>query len=89
MKPSEYIQKGWCKGNSAKDATGRGCDANGPFAVQWCLIGAVYAAYPYNSIAHEQIFERLCTKVGVPALWNDKEKRTQVEVVELLQSIGE
>lgn len=91
MKPSRYIAKGWCQGTSAKNASGEACNAIAKTATSWCLIGALQAAYPTRNEAFEKAVDKLIKKLDTTALakWNDKPKRTQAEVLQLLQSIGE
>ena len=91
MKPSEYIAKGWCQGVAAKDGDGRVCMPDASYAAKWCLIGACIKAYPERTERRFQVATKLQHKLGNLhyAKWNDDPKRTQAEVIELLQSIGE
>lgn len=91
MKPSQYIQKGWCQGVSARDHVRREVLALNPDATQWCLLGAINAAYPNAIARREAISGYLIDKIGHLrfAQWNDDPKRTQAEVIAMLQSIGE
>ena len=90
-KPSQYIAKGWCQGMSAQEVSGESCNANDSNAMSWCLIGSLQAAYPTRDEAFEKVVNKLVKKLDTIALakWNDDPKRTQAEVIELLQSIGE
>lgn len=97
-KPSEYIQKGWCQHVNAKDRKGEVCGPFDPMAERWCLVGALHAAYSEDTMLRERATSRLFKAIAKEsggfegytlAAWNDTIKRTQAEVVALLQSIGE
>lgn len=93
-KPSEYIQKGWCQGVSARNDKGYGCRALDGEAQSWCLVGAVHKTYPEDPTKREEIYQRIQKAVKLDYTfqvvnWNDNYDRTQAEVVALLQSIGE
>ena len=91
MKPSQYIQRGWCRGATALDFTGNPCLPLSSSARQWCLIGAIGAAYPEDFQVRIKVADAIELMLNTHqfAQWNDDPKRTQAEVVELLQSIGE
>jgi hypothetical protein len=91
MKPSDYIRKGWCQGASAKDDLGIVVSPGSPHAASWCLLGSVIAAYQEDMHHREQLVTKLANKMlgVIPTRWNDMPVRKQVEVVALLQSIGE
>ena len=90
QRPSDYVRKGWCQGSIARDAQGKSCLETSPDAVQWCLYGAVSAAYPYDIQKRGEILDKLPLPTNVPlGRWNDDPKRTQAEVIALLTSIGE
>ena len=91
MKPSEYIKKGWCQGQLAKDAYGIGTEPNYTSATRWCLYGAILAAYNEEILKRVDIIDKLYEKLPVDsmALWNDAPKRTREEVIKLLESVGE
>lgn len=91
MKPSEFVAKGWCQGMSARTSNGSACAADSSQATCWCLIGSINAAYPEDIRQREQVAGKLLNKLSTFrfAQWNDDPKRTQAEVVQLLQSIGE
>lgn len=94
MKPSDYIRKGWCQHSAARDAYGHSVDACDPQASEWCLSGAIVAAYPEEVVVREKIYPRLKKKLDVTSIsniinWNDAVPRTQLQVIELLESIGE
>lgn len=91
MKPSQYISKGWCQGKSSVDSSGRFCLPDDSIAARWCLVGALTAAYPDRNRERVAAVDKLIAKLDTLqfARWNDEPKRTQAEVVALLQSIGE
>ena len=88
MRPSEYIQKGWCKRVPATDSNGNICDPRETRAVKWCLYGAILACYQDDRAK----VEYLCThlQLHLPTtlgIWNDT--HTKEEVIALLQGMGE
>jgi hypothetical protein len=60
-------------------------------ACKWCLYGSVAAAYPNDVYTRVEVIDKLVDRIGGPfiANWNDEGKRTQAEVVKLLESIGQ
>jgi len=89
-KPSYYIKRGWCQGTLARDTQGEACLETSPDAIAWCTYGAIYAAYPNEPQHRESLLDKLQVLFHIPlAKWNDDPKRTQAEVIALLQSIGE
>lgn len=100
MKPSEYIRQGWCQGAVARNATGVPCQPTHRDATAWCLYGAINKTYPEDTEQRTRIMDRIrhilraqrFIHVDDPAslaLWNDHPKRTQQEVIQLLQQVGE
>lgn len=91
MRPSEYIQKGWCQGITAMSDDGTACSSRQKDAVKWDLAGAIGAAYPEDIQKRMGIADKLgvVLKTRQFAQWNDELKRTKAEVVALLISIGE
>lgn len=90
MRPSDYIKKGWCQGASAVDEQGVVVDPRSPQAARWCLTGAIIAAYPEDIHQREMVSDSLAkTPASLMAHWNDTHGRTQKEVIEVLESIGE
>ena len=45
MKPSDLIERGWCRSSRARDAEGHPCDPLTPQAVSWCPLGALEVVY--------------------------------------------
>ncbi len=90
MKPSDYIRKGWCQESFAKTKTGNIVYGDDPAAVCWCLDGAIDAACGrLHSDEKENITAKLREKIDNYIGWNDTPGRTQQEVIDLLESIGE
>ena len=91
-KPSDYIKKGWCQGSSARYSDGITCNPESLHAEQWCLHGSVIAAYQEDFAKREGVCEKVYDKLpkgfGM-AVWNDDPRRTQQQVIKLLESIGE
>lgn len=84
LKPSDYIKKGWCQGQYAKDAKGYPVPCYTAAAVSWCIDGAFMAAglgMPgYISLSIPQPYT-----IGS---WNDAPGRTQAEVIAMLEKHG-
>lgn len=96
MKPSDYVRRGWCQGASAMNGEGLFTLPTNSTATSWCLVGAIYAAYPDSDGRRQVVFDKLRTHRGHPlenmkemVEWNDDRSRDQWEVAELLESIGE
>ena len=90
MLPSKYIRKGWCQGVYAMDRGQQGCHAEDPFAVAWCIQGAVLASKLSGTLSAKKeraLLNLVMEFVGWhPAAWNDALGRTQDEVASLLES---
>jgi len=101
MKASEYVRKGWCQGAAARDIQGNALRYDDPKAVQWCLLAAATLAFeeqkPCVSITDKRqrqvaAMQRALNKLG-PKLgkdisipdWNDQPKRTQADVIAVLE----
>lgn len=88
MKPSDYIERGWCQGHYALTNDNVPCSATSDEAKQWCILGACNAA----KLTSKElcIFFTLFTQtVGNSiAEWNDAPERTKEEVVTLLRSLN-
>jgi len=89
MKPSEYIRKGWCQGTLSRTEDGTPTYLSNDAPAKWCLMGAIQQAYD-RDVVHNPVYEKLVSLLseGVPN-WNDAPGRTQQEVIDLLESIGE
>ena len=89
LKPSDYVRKGWCQGTMARDAQGKYCPEYSSDAIPWCVYGAVYVTYSEDQLRRERILDMLQSFHIRLSSWNDDPKRTQAEVIALLESIGE
>jgi hypothetical protein len=93
MKAIDYIRKGWTQGASARDAAGNSVYYKSTEAVCWCLSGAIFAAYP-DHVECANAFEKVTLEIqktspfGIPLSWNDAPRRTQAEVILLLEKVG-
>lgn len=71
---------------------GHACAPRNADAVAWCLIGSVERVYnegdPKRSIAIDRIRDTLGA-LFFTTDWNDSPRRTQQDVIDLLESISE
>jgi hypothetical protein len=90
-KPSDYIKKGWCQRTTARGSDLEPTLPQLATAVQWCIVGAIYAAYANHRKSKDKAFDRVGKAIDTMALatWNDNPRRTQQEVIDLLLSVGE
>ena len=85
--PSDYLVQGWCQWVLSKDSQGQEVSVDSPSAVQWCVMGAVLAAFPdefekqHPNVGH--LVAYLSTK-GTCVDWNNAPGRTQAEVVAVM-----
>ena len=98
---AELVTQGWCKMTAAKDELGRHVPPTHPNACRWCATGAIDKAVDDiipNLGRHEQAWEvnRLAKYVqeanGIVCLlhrWNDSEKTTQEQVIQVLKYASE
>ena len=89
MLPSEYIQKGWTKGESARLENDNFCMINDPDAVKWCLLGSIYKSRYSRTISLPQRMRlekyiSLKTKGLGMIMWNDSRKSAK-PVIKMLQ----
>lgn len=98
MLPSELVERGWCQGAVAKDASGNPVSAIDENAVCFCLAAALYK-YRIDNDANIDIedFEKKRSMIfnfiniyGFNRLdtYNDSPERTRQEIVLLLMSVG-
>lgn len=94
MKPSEYIEKGWCQGCFAIDSEGKHVLPDNPSAVAWCLIGATARSVADGTLSSEEEVEiyRAIFMSGISRCqgfieWNDAPGRTKEEVLALLKEV--
>jgi len=92
MKAWKLLERGWCKGNYARDEMDHPCDVFDSKAVQFCLIGAVKRCYPssYSSKLtivndHRRILGELKLKQCL-AEWNDSQTSAE-PVIALLKEL--
>ena len=81
------VERGFCKGASARSWTGRPVDPRRKQARKWCAAGALFAAEenPLSFLRARtwiegKIHEKLPT-------WNDRPERTAAEVITLLRTL--
>ena len=85
------VERGWCQGTEARDATGHATDVVGPDATSWSLLGALQAATAGDpSTELRDIGDAVAALAEVildPSLanWNDSDARTKLEVLSVLK----
>ncbi len=87
MLPSEYIQKGWCRGAMARNSQGGNTLGHSHTAISWCVLGAISAATTQSYINGEQAHqmrEYLSFRVNNIGTWNDKQK-SSAPIIAMLQ----
>lgn len=91
MKPSELLRKkGWCQHVYAEDVNGYRVDINSSHATKFCITGAIQFCYDVDPLKMLGLFEKLSDIVRQPLpFWNDNKQRQAIEVIALLESIGE
>jgi hypothetical protein len=83
----------WTRGAYARNSNCEECSVNSPEAVQYCLLGAVYAIYGYKTLEAGRAIEKLAAAAGlsvdVPDLrlivWNDAGALTFAEVRSVIE----
>ncbi|MEK6881316.1 MAG: hypothetical protein AABY22_16965 [Nanoarchaeota archaeon] len=64
LKPSEILrEEDWCKGSYAKNAIGEECSQYSPFAVAFCILGAIYKSFNNNYGPNIDLFSRILVKI--------------------------
>ena len=97
-----YVRRGWTQGADARDIEGKPVELNDPKACSWCMGGALdaafgamfggggydarYAGYDLMLRTHAAVMRRLTEKWLSVVDFNDDERRTQEEVVALLEA---
>jgi hypothetical protein len=91
LKPSDYVRKGWCQRYLAVDDDGMYVSPTGRDACKWCLYGSIAAAYPEDFLTRVEVVDKVTKGIGTGSLanWNDEPGRTQAQVINLLESIGQ
>jgi hypothetical protein len=85
------VEKGWCQGTEARDASGRPTTVVAADAMSWSLLGALQATAVADQSTHIQdigdAMAALAELIVDPSLasWNDAETRTKLEVLSLLK----
>ncbi len=75
----------WCQDNSALDSIGDWTEVKCPYAVRWCLIGAIKRIYS----SPQPIFERVKKFLGMTiAEYNDNPERKHAQVLEVAKFLG-
>jgi hypothetical protein len=94
----QRVERGWCKGQYARDSSGFPCVSNSAEASRWCAAGAIRVVSPLtpfvqddSSPAHEA-YNQLARAVGVLSgsrtpvngvfKWNDDPNTTKEQVLE-------
>ena len=88
MLPSEYIQKGWCRGAMARNNQGGNTLGHSHTAISWCALGGISVATTQGYINTEQAHqmrEYLSFRVNNIGTWNDKQKSSG-PIIAMLQA---
>jgi hypothetical protein len=86
------VEKGWCQGAEARDASGRITDVAAADATAWSLLGALQATTVADPAIELQdigdAMAALAELIADPSLanWNDCETRTKPEVLSVLRN---
>src|SRR6266446_2199255 len=86
------VEKGWCQGAEARDASGRPTDVGAAEAAAWSLLGALQATTVADPTIEIQdvgdAVAALAELIADPSLanWNDCETRTKLEVLSVLRN---
>jgi len=87
MLPSEYIQKGWTRGDTARNKGGESVAYDDPNARSWCVLGAIFASSKDGTITLMQngaIDKYLKQTIELLSVWNDQQE-TSEPVIKMLQ----
>ena len=90
MRPSEYIERGWCQYKPARNAARHVCSPIDAAARAWCAAGALEASLFDGSLdgaTYETLYKATKSHpdVGDILAWNDHVWRTQAEVLDVLR----
>jgi hypothetical protein len=86
------VEKGWCQGAEARDASGAVTNVVAPDAAAWSLLGALQATTAADPSTELQdigdAVAALAELIMDPSLanWNDAETRTKLEVLSVLKN---
>lgn len=99
LKAAVLVERGWCRGEMARDARGNKVSPISDAAVCWCALGAAKSAadgriHPYTharDALHAHLFSQPDSGDGPDpvTVWNDAPDRTQAEVVAALRAAAE
>ena len=99
MKPSDLIERGWCRSSRARDAEGKSCDPLAPQAISWCPLGALEMAYGTGTPAfydaalkligtvHNGEYDRLSIGLYI-ARWADHPARQKEDILVAMRQVG-
>lgn len=86
QRPSNFVARGFCKNQVARNKDGRPVQEDSPNAVMWCQLGAIVKSLvnsslwqPYQNALREIIMN------DDPITWNNKPERTQEQVVSAMR----
>jgi len=85
------VERGWCQGTEARDASGRATDVVSDDAAAWSLLGALQATTVSDPSTELQdigdAVAALAELILDPSLanWNDSAARTKLEVLSVLK----
>lgn len=76
----------WAKGAEARNSDGLRTQFDSPFAVSWCLGGALAKCYP-NTYPSLRVEVQMQMGIRHISVWNDADNRTFEEVKELVDRL--
>lgn len=83
LEAATIIDRGWCRGEMARDQYGQKVHTTKSTACQWCALGALALASDTNWPAFELAAELVRSRVGEKlSEWNDAPGQTGVNVAE-------
>ncbi len=75
----------WTQHYLARKANGTPTSEQDPYAVSWCLVGAVIVCYPQASLS---VYEQIEKKTGGEMIdWNNAPERTFEDVRKLVEEL--
>ncbi len=91
--------KRWTKNVLARDSEGKGCQYDRPYAVQWCIAGAMMLHYPDVAVCDDESVRPFCVVNGIEpmysgkywmalVLWNNDPKRTHEQLLTAVRKAG-
>ena len=86
------VERGWCQGTEARDASGTATEVAGSDAASWSLLGALQATSVADPSTKLQdigdAVAALAELIMDPSFanWNDSELRTKLEVLSVLRN---